>query len=97
MGIREDLEKYPVFQLIGGKIIKLRQTPISWNTWEWQAHHYIAQNWIKGHKDKFKEVEHLQKIFFLPTECHCDLHAGSRKFKQSWGVERSELIWGLEE
>ena len=62
-------------------------------------HHFIRTQWIRHNKEKFKEVEHLQKIIFLPTSvqgfnnAHAEVHNNNRDFFGRWGFERSEFIF----
>ena len=95
MGTKEDLQRYPVYQYINRRLVKLRIPPSNYNVFEWQIHHYIERQYIRLHPDKYKEIEHLQKLFFLPADMHADLHAGSRKFKEKWKIDREELLWKL--
>ena len=70
-----------------------------------QCHHYIPQQYKRLHPDKYKEIEHLQKLFFLPVrfidkqgnehDMHGELHKGCRSFKQRYGIDREELLWKL--
>lgn len=92
----KDYEKYPVYVLHNG-ILRRLKTLTDWDSWEMQLHHYIPQQRIRQNPDKFKEIEHLQKLFFLPRLCHMELHAGTRNFKEKWGIERKELIYNLRE
>ena len=95
MGTKEDLQCYPVYQYINGRLVKLRIPPSNYNVFEWQIHHYIERQYIRLHPDKFKEIEHLQKLFFLPTQMHLDVHSACRRFKEKWGIERKELLYKL--
>ena len=38
--------------------------------WRWDCHHYISQQWIDLNPEKFEEIEHLQKLFFLPRQLY---------------------------
>ena len=105
MGTKEDLQRYPVFQYINGRLVKLRIPPSNYNVFEWQIHQYIEQQYIRLHPDKFKEIKHLQKLFFLPVRfidkddsehnMHGELHSGCRSFKERYGIDREELLWKL--
>ena len=93
MGSKQDVLRYPCFQWIRkGKMVKI-EPPSEWNIWEVQAHHYISQQFMRKNPKKFKEIEHLQKLFFLPPDMHMDLHAYSRRFKEKWGFEIEDLIY----
>ena len=63
------------------------------NIFELQYHHYIRQQWIRNHKEEFKKVEHLQKLFLIPTEMHNDIHSRHSKFFQKWGYDLKEFIY----
>lgn len=94
MGSKDDLQKYPAFRYIkGGKLIKLNGVPDYWNIFEIQCHHYIPQNYIKRHPEEFKKIEHLQKLFFLPTQMHMELHCRHSKFEQKYGIKIETLLW----
>ena len=96
MSSKEDVLKYPCYSWVRkGLIIMLKEPPTEWQPLFTQCHHYIEQRWIKTHPEEFKKIEHLQKLFFLPAEMHADLHAGCRRFKEKWGVEREELLYKL--
>ena len=95
MTSKQDILRYPSYMYINGKLVKLKQPPTSWNIYEIQCHHYIEQQFMKKNPEKYKEIEHLQKLFFLPVNMHADLHAGCRKFKEKWGIERKELLYKL--
>lgn len=88
-----DLFKYPVYQYIDGYLLRIYPDGVEHNLFHWQVHHYIEQAWIKRNKLKFKQIEHLQKLFVLPTQMHLDLHAKHSKFKQKWGYDISELLY----
>lgn len=55
-------------------------------------HHYIRQQWIRNNPNKFKKVEYMQKIIFLPTfvpnidNMHADVHNNNRNFEEKWGL-----------
>ena len=98
MSSKDDVLKYPCYLYRkGGRFVKIKEPLTSWNTLFVHCHHYITQQFMRKYPDKFKEIEHLQKLFFLPPDMHADLHAGCRKFKEKWGVERKELIYNLRE
>lgn len=99
---KNDLKKYPVFQYIGGKIVKLSVVPNSWNIWGWQLHHYVKQQQVKRHP----ELEQYQKLFFLPSRIvingiehnmHAELHNAHKDFEKLYGVKRSELLYGAKD
>ena len=85
-----EFKKYPVYQYIGGKIIKLKVFPEYWNIWEWQLHHYVKQQQVRRNP----ELEKIQKLFFLPTQMHIDLHNCISNFKEKYGVSRRDLMYG---
>lgn len=93
MGTAQDIFKYPVYQYINGKMIRIYPTSACHDIYKWQVHHYITQSWIKRNKLKFKQIEHLQKLFVIPTQMHIDLHNSIRNFKGKWGIDRSELLY----
>jgi len=97
--MNQDIKKYPIYQYIGGKIVKLKTIPEYWNPWQWQLHHYIKQQQIRRHP----ELEQYQKLFFLPSRIiidgiehnmHAELHQCTRDFKERYGIDRSELLYG---
>lgn len=94
-----EFEKYPVYQYIGGKIVKLKVFPEYWNVWEWQLHHFVKRQQVRKHP----ELERLQKLIFLPVRIvidgtehnmHAELHNATRGFKERYGIERSDLLYG---
>lgn len=103
MGTKEDLKCYPVYQYVNGRLIKLKVPPTNYSIFEWQIHHFIPQQYKRLHPDKYAEIEHLQKLFFLPVRfidkegrehnMHGELHSGCRGFKQRYGIDREELIY----
>lgn len=96
MGTAKDLFKYPVYKYINyGQFMRIYPESAVHNIWQWQVHHYIQQQWVKRNKLKFKEIEHLQKLFVIPTQMHIDLHNSIRNFERKWGVKREELIYGV--
>ena len=96
MSSREDVLKYPIYLYRdGGRLVRISEPITSWNTLYVHCHHYIEQRWIKTHPKEFKEIEHLQKLFILPADMHAELHAGTRRFKEKWGIDRKELLWKL--
>lgn len=95
MSSKQDVFNYPCYQWIRkGKMIRI-PPPTNWNVWQIQCHHYIPQQFVRKNPKKFKEIEHLQKLFFLPPDMHAELHTGCRKFKEKWGIERKELLYKL--
>lgn len=94
MSSKRDVTKYPVYLYRkGGKLIKINEPITSWNTFYVHCHHYIPQQFMRKYPEKYKQIEHLQKLFFLPPDMHADLHANSRKFKEKWGIEIEDLIY----
>lgn len=89
----KDIFKYPVYQYISGRFVQIYPTSCSHDLFKWQIHHYIEQGYIKRNKLKFKQIEHLQKLFVLPTQCHIDLHNHIRNFEQKWGIAPEKLLY----
>ena len=89
-----DLFKYPVYKYVNGALCQVYVSSANHNIFEVQVHHYIEQGWIKLNKLKFKEIEHLQKLFIIPTEMHMDIHNRHSKFLQKWGIPIEEFIYG---
>ena len=88
-----DLFKYPVYQYIDGHLLRIYPDGVEHNLFHWQVHHYIRCEFIKKNKLKFKQIEHLQKLFVIPTQMHIDLHNHIRNFKNKWGIEPTELLY----
>ena len=89
----KDIFKYPVYQYVSGRFVQIYPTSCEHDLFEWQIHHYIEQGYIKRNKLKFKQIEHLQKLFVIPAQMHLDLHQRHSKFKQKWGYDISELLY----
>lgn len=89
----KDLFKYPCFMYCNGEFVRIYPASASHDIFKWQVHHYISQGWVKRNKIAFKKIEHLQKLYILPTQMHIDLHARHSKFKQKWGVDINELLY----
>lgn len=81
---------YPVYQLLDGRLMRLQQVPRNYNRFHWQLHHYVKQQQVRRNP----ELDKLQKLFFLPTQCHLDLHNCVRNFEEKWGITRQELLYG---
>ena len=88
--IKEELEKYPCYEYKDGKLKRI-PPPIVW--FGVHLHHYIRTQWQQNNPDKFAEVEHLQKLIFLPPQMHMELHARHSKFKEKYGIEIDELLF----
>lgn len=88
--IKEELEKYPCYEFKDGKLKRI-PPPIVW--FGVHLHHFIRTQWQRNNPEKFKEVEHLQKLIFLPPQMHMELHARHSKFKEKYGIEIDELLF----
>lgn len=70
-----------------------------WVSKNFTPHHFIRQQWRDNNPEKFKEVEHLQKIIFVPTfepkfnDMHTEIHNDNKDFIGRWGFDRSEFIF----
>ena len=89
MSTKDDIAKYPLYLYLDGDLIKISRPP----TGILDPHHFIRTQWIRNNPEKFKEIEHLQKIIFLPRQCHAELHAKHSKFKERWGLDIQELLY----
>lgn len=93
--IKAELMKYPCYIYENGRLRRIN-APTNWHGYH--LHHFITTQWQQNNPDKFKEVEHLQKLIFLPPQMHMELHAKHSKFKEKYGMEMSELLFnGREE
>lgn len=88
--IKAELMKYPCYIYENGRLRRIN-APINWHGYH--LHHFITTQWQQNNPDKFKEVEHLQKLIFLPPQMHMELHAKHSKFKEKYGMETSELLY----
>ena len=94
MGTKDDIKKYPVYFYSNGGFLRIYPDNAFHDIFTVQYHHFIPQGWIKRNKEKFKQIENLQKLFLIPAEMHADLHARNSKFKEKWGVDIGELVYG---
>ena len=92
--VKQELQKYPCYEFRNGRLIRI-PPPKSWYGVE--LHHYITTQWQQNNPEKFKEVEHLQKLIFLPAVMHRELHAKHSKFKEKYGIEIKELLFDWRE
>lgn len=88
--VKQELQIYPCYEFRNGRLIRI-PPPKSWYGVE--LHHYITTQWQQNNPEKFKEVEHLQKLIFLPPVMHRELHAKHSKFKEKYGIEIKELLY----
>lgn len=80
----------PIFKYVNGYLIELKEVPRNYNRFHWQLHHYVKQQQVRRNP----ELEKYQKLFFLPTQMHIDLHACVRNFEKKYGISRKELLYG---
>ena len=67
--------------------------PQNWGTLI-QAHHFIRQSIKKTSPDFYKRVEHLQKIIFMPSAMHYNLHSMSEtRFFEMYGLNNNDLLF----
>ena len=92
--IKYDLAHYPCYEVRNGKLVRI-PTPQNWRGVV--LHHYIRTSWIEKNPEKFIEVEHLQKLIFIPKDMHDELHAKHSKFKEKYGIEIKELLFDWRE
>ena len=92
--VEEDLKLYPCHEVKNGKLVRIA-TPSSWRGVV--LHHYIRTGWIKRHPEQFLQVQHLQKLIFMPRDMHNELHAKHSKFKENYGIEIDDLLFDWRE
>lgn len=90
---KKDIFKYPVFQYVNGRLVRIYPNNAFHNIFQLQYHHYIPQNIKKRNMQQYKELEHLQKLFLVPTQLHIDLHNHIRNFEQKWGIAPEKLLY----
>lgn len=90
---KKDIFKYPVYLYKNGRLVRIYPNHAYHNIFEMQYHHYISQTYIKRNPNKFKDIEHLQKLFLVPTQLHLDIHNRVRNFEQKWGIALKEFIY----
>ena len=98
MSMNEDIKKYRVLMLYDGRLQNADwvMNTESYNHYVYQLHHYIKQQSYKRKGSWYKERGIEQKLILLPIQCHLDLHNCLSGFKEKWGVERKELLFGAE-
>lgn len=89
MSTKEDLQIFPIYKLENGKLIEI-EPPECWNMYLIECHHFVKRQQYKRNSDKYM---HIQKLIFLTPECHRDLHARNRNFKQKYGIEIEKLLY----
>lgn len=92
--VKQELQKYPCYEFKNGRLVRI---PPPKNWYGVELHHYITTQWQQNNPEKFKEVEHLQKLIFLPPVMHRELHAKHSKFKEKYGIEIKELLFDWRE
>ncbi len=86
-----DLDKYPLFELKYGKLIKLRKKKFITG---YQWHHYIEKTIRKNNPEFYKRVEHLQKLILIPAELNYSIGSiDEKRFKQQYGLEKHEVLF----
>ena len=88
--VKTELIKYPCYEFKNGVLIRI-PPPNCW--FRVELHHYITTQWEQEHPEQFIEVEHLQKLIFLPVQMHRELHAKHSRFKEKYGIEIKELLF----
>lgn len=92
--VKQELTKYPCFEFKNGRLVRI-PPPLYWHGVE--LHHYITTQWEQEHPEEFLQVEHLQKLIFLPVQMHKELHAKHSRFKEKYGIEIKELLFDWRE
>lgn len=92
--VKYDLAHYPCYEVQNGRLIPIA-TPPNWRGVV--LHHYIRTTWIEHNPEKFLQVEHLQKLIFMPRNMHNELHNKHSKFKEKYGIEIKELLFDWRE
>ena len=88
--IQYDLAHYPCYVFDNGRLFRITR-PQNWH--RLHLHHFITTQWQQKNPEKFIEVEHLQKLIFLPPQMHMELHAKHSRFKEKYGIEIKELLF----
>lgn len=88
--VKAELLKYPCYIYENGRLRRI-DAPTNWHGYH--LHHYITTQWEQNNPEKFKEIDHLQKLIFLPPQMHMELHAKHSKFKKKYGLEIGELLF----
>lgn len=91
---KKDIFKYPVFQYVNGRLVRIYPNNAFHNIFQLRYHHFIEQQFVKRNPIKFKQIEHLQKLFLIPVEMHMDIHNRHSKFLQKWGLPLSDFVYG---
>ena len=96
MSMNDDIKKFPVYILYAGKLQSaqwVRDTG-TYDHYNWHLHHYVKQQQWKRNEEKLRAKGVEQKLVLLPIQCHIDLHNCVRNFKEKYGIDRSELLYG---
>lgn len=88
--IKYELAHYPCYEYKNGRLVRIAP-PQNWHGLH--LHHFITTQWQQKNPEKFIEVEHLQKLIFLPPQMHMELHAKHSRFKEKYGIEIQELLF----
>lgn len=93
--MNDDIRKYPIYGLSSQGLVPIEiLSTDDYNHNTHHMHHYIKQQDYRRNKKWYDERGINQKLILLPVQCHNDLHNCVRNFKEKYGIERSELLYG---
>jgi len=86
-----DLDKYPLYELIYGKLVKLRRKKFKTG---FQWHHFIEKTIRKNNPEFYERVEHLQKMILIPAFLNYSIGSmREERFKKLYGLEKHEVLF----
>ena len=92
MSIKDDLSKYPCFLFSFGTIRPIPK-PQDWSS-ALQCHHFVPKSYKKTNPKFYERVEYLQKLIYMASQTHYDLHAmGEETFNNKYGIEKHKLLF----
>lgn len=90
----KDVDIYPLFNADLEPITK----PEWWDSWDYNFHHYIKKQSYDRNKNWYIERGIEQKLIFLPTQMHLDVHNMSDNiFFDKYSVNRSDYLFNQKE
>ena len=82
MSFDDDIRDYGVYTIRPNRqMVKIDvKTVKDYNHAEFELHHFIPKSIRKINPDLYARIEHLQKLFLIPSNIHQRLHGCSESF-----------------